>query len=380
MSEKKEKSIIKDLGYSFPQTEMVRLDLPNIRGQRTPVKSDIEKYIGLAGGFDARMYRKPYVARTTADEGRKWLESLPVGKDRDQYNTGFLNTDGVEDGYFRILFDGGHRRQLYTLLLESRGEPVEKATWQCDVYAVDNVQTAHEQFVKIQSELQKSLHTDLLFIHKCYAGVLKDSKEERVINALEKAGLVVSYEEDVIGEKFASDLTRPSISVNGFKTIISNFNGKNFTYVIDAVKILKSAFAGLQGTQARMKLNQYLVYGVAQTLQTIDGQITETDRFNLVLDAVKDWTTSTSTKFNSALASEQKDHLQKAHAQVWGTDKLNMSPYSAGVAVTGIVERFNDANDFFPSLEIDTKTIVANTMSEEKKQKNKKAANLLKVA
>lgn len=377
---KKEKSVIQDLGHAFPKTETVRLDLPNIRGQRTPHKDTIQRYVNLAGGFDARMYRKPYVARTTAEKGREWVNSLPANKDKNQYQTGFLNAEGVEDGFFRVLFDGGHRRQLYILLLESKGQQVENATWECDVYDIDDVKTAHEQFTKIQSELQKSLSTDLLFIHRVYAGVKKGSKDAPIIDALEKAGLVVQHEEDVIGEEFRDDFTKSSISFNGMKHILTQFKDKNFEYVVAAVSILKSALSGLQGNQTRMRLNQYLVYGVAQTLQQINGQLSEADRNSLVLEAMNDWIKSTNDRWESALSEEQKKHLLTAHAKVWGSEKLNMSPHSAGVAVTSVVEKFNEAEKRHPELVLDTRQMVVNTINDEKKAKNKKAASLLKVA
>lgn len=376
----KEKGVIQDLGHAFPKTEKVRLDLPNIRGQRTPHKDTIQKYVNLAGGFDARMYRKPYVARTTAEKGREWVNSLPANKPRTQYATGFLNTEGDEDGFFRVLFDGGHRKQLYTLLLESRGQQVENATWDCDVYDIDEVKTAHEQFTKIQSELQRSLSTDLLFIHRAYAGIQAKSKDESIVEGLKKAGLVVQHEEDVIGEEFIDDFTKPSISFNGMKHILSQFKDKNFEYVVAAVSILKSALSGLQGNQTRMRLNQYLVYGVAQTLQQINGQVSETERNSLVAEAMRDWVTSTNDRWESALSEEQKKHLLIAHAKVWSSDKLNMSPYSAGIAVTGVIEKFNEAEKRHPELVLDTRQMVAVTINEEKKAKNKKTANLLKVA
>lgn len=368
-----------DLGFSFPQTEKVRLDTPNIRGNRTPKSGDIEKYVRLAGGFDARMFRKPYVAKVTAEQGREWINSLPKNKDRSLYETGFLDAEGNEDGYFRLLFDGKHRKELYTKLLLDRGESLDGATWDCDVYMINDVKTAHDQFVKIQSELQKNLHKDLLFIQKVYAGVGKKSAEEKIITHLNKAGLVVAHDDEVVGEEHIDDISKPSISVNGFKTIMANFADKNFVYVEDAVDILKDSLAGYQGAQSRMKLNQYLVYGTAYALQQVNGQVDADSRKKLVKDSITHWV-SEIIGFESARAEEQLDSLKIAHADAWGSSKLNMSPFSSGIAVTQIVENYINLKKVFTEVNLDTKLGIAQTLKEERVARQKKVANLKKAA
>ena len=368
-----------DLGFTFPQTEKVRLDTPNIRGNRTPKEGDIEKYVRLAGGFDARMFRKPYVAKVTAEQGREWINSLPKNKDRSLYETGFLDADGNEDGYFRLLFDGKHRKELYTKLLLERGESLDGATWDCDDYIIDNVKIAHDQFVKIQSELQKNLHKDLLFIQKVYAGVGKKSAEEKVITYLNKAGVVVAHDDEVVGEEHIDDISKPSISVNGFKTIMSGFKDKNFVYVEDAIDILKDALSGYQATKTRMKLNQYLVYGTAFALQQVNGQVDTESRKELVKDSITHWV-SEIIGFESAKAEEQLDSLKVAHADAWGSSKLNLSPYSSGIAVTKIVENYQSLKKVFTEVNLDTALMIAQQLKDEKVAKQKKVNNLKKAA
>jgi len=219
----------------------------------------------------------------------------------------------------------------------------------------------------------------LLFIQKVYAGVGKKSAEEKVITYLNKAGVVVAHDDEVVGEEHIDDISKPSISVNGFKTIMSGFKDKNFVYVEDAIDILKDALSGYQATKTRMKLNQYLVYGTAFALQQVNGQVDTESRKELVKDSITHWV-SEIIGFESAKAEEQLDSLKVAHADAWGSSKLNLSPYSSGIAVTKIVENYQSLKKVFTEVNLDTALMIAQQLKDEKVAKQKKVNNLKKAA
>ena len=182
--------------YQQPETMEVDIDVPNIRGNRTPI--DYMKYLEMQGGFDWSMWRKPYVVEVSAAAGREWVDSLPADK-QSHFEKGFVAIEGY-GMVFRVMFDGGHRRELHKLAF-----PGYK-TWKCDIYKVETVKEAHIQFVKIQSELQRKLHADLLFVQSYYGG---DTRVSKLVDLLKYTGLVVQYEDDVVGEESLNDFSKP---------------------------------------------------------------------------------------------------------------------------------------------------------------------------
>lgn len=303
--------------YQQPETMEVDIDVPNIRGNRTPV--DYMKYLTMQGGFDWSMWRKPYVVEVSAAAGREWVDSLPADK-QSHFEKGFV---AIEDYgmVFRVMFDGGHRRELHKLAF-----PGAK-TWKCDIYKVETVKEAHIQFVKIQSELQRKLHADLLFVQSYYGG---DSRVQKLVDLLKYTGLVVQYEDDVVGEESLSDFSKPAISINGFKKI-KVFDKDSIKLGVD---LMKKTFKVDNESTQRCRINQYLLYAMAGVLDRCKVLgLSTTERAELVQSTLDIW----AKKWDNFSPKTQLQQLEGVHAKVWGSDQVSLSPDSGKTAFQSLV-------------------------------------------
>lgn len=287
-----------------PKSMDVDVNVPNIRGNRTPqINGMLEK------GFDWELWRNPYVIETSAEEGRRWInEKVPEHK-RAEFEKGFV---AIEDyGHvFRMMFDGGHRQAAY-----KKAFPLAQ-TMRCDVYRVKSVETAHLQFVKIQYELQKRLHKDLLFVQSYYGG---DSRINKIIANLKAVGLVVAFEDNVVGEESFGDLSVPAISKNGFEKITAKFDNDTIKNAVDYLKDV----LGFDGTSTtRPRLNQYLVYAVSDVINELKSKnFSSEDIKFLIMGALKPWVAT----WDGTGPIEQKDQLEGLHTLVFQGATLHES-------------------------------------------------------
>lgn len=287
-----------------PTSMDVDVNVPNIRGNRTPnIEGMLEK------GFDWELWRNPYVIETSVEEGRRWIDEKVPSHKQAEFEKGFVAIEGY-GMKFRMMFDGGHRQKMYKLAF-----PLAK-TMRCDVYKVKSVETAHIQFVKIQYELQKRLHKDLLFVQSYYGG---DSRINKTVANLKTVGLVVEHEDNVVGEESIGDLSVPAISKNGFEKITAKFDTDTIKEAVDSLKEV----LGFDGdTTNRPRLNQYLVYAVSDVINELKTKkFSSEDIKFLIISALKPWI----ALWDGTGPTEQKDQLEGLHTLVFQGATLHES-------------------------------------------------------
>ena len=322
--------------YAQPTSAEVDINVPNIKGNRIP--EGWMKYLIQGKGFDWSMWRKPYVIEVPVAEGRRWVDSLPKHRQA-EFEKGFVSIEGY-GMVFRVMFDGGHRRAIYKYVFPNA------TTFLCDIYKVKTVEEAHLQFVKIQFELQKRLHKDILFIQSVYGG---DEKTVLPLRNLETVGLTVVGDdsEDVVPQKFVKDISKPSISRNGFEKICK--------FEIDSIKLavdlVKDALGFNKGLTYRPKLNQYLLYAVVDVVAELKAsRLSETDIATLIKVTLNDWVSI----WDDTGAKAQMEYLEAQHTSFW--NGATMSPTTAGIAFQDLVYKQLgklQTKGLFPGVSID---------------------------
>lgn len=338
--------------YAKPQEDDVDINIPTIRGNRRP--KDWMKYLTKAGGFSWSMWRKPYVARVPIKAFRKWIDSLAKHRQAD-FEGGVISIPG-KGMYGQVMFDGGHRREIHKFVF-----PTEK-TMLCDVYYVDTVEEAHLQFVKIQFELQKRLHRDLLFIQSVLGN---DENAKKVAADLTYTGLVVDHEGTVAPLEDVEDFTKPAISKNGFETICGAFD---IDLIREGVDILKGAI--MKGTQSRrFKFNQYLLYAVVDVLNELkSANATKIERADILSKSLDSWVEHWENEFG---VGTQKEQLESIHTQFW--KGASMSPLTAGIALNDLVDKHLETmRNVYPVLNIDPTVRQANFIKEAADRRQKR--------
>jgi len=359
VKEQKEDVAIKILNPQAQPTSMdVDVNVPNIRGNRTPnITGMLEK------GFDWELWRNPYVIETSVEEGRRWIDEKVPSHKQAEFEKGFVAIEGY-GMKFRMMFDGGHRQKMYKLAF-----PLAK-TMRCDVYKVKSVETAHIQFVKIQYELQKRLHKDLLFVQSYYGG---DSRINRTIANLKAVGLVVQHEDNVVGEESIGDLSVPAISKNGFEKITAKFDTDTIKAAVD---FLKEALGFDEASTAgnRPRLNQYLVYAVSDVINELKTKkFSSEDIKFLVMEALKPWVST----WDGTGPTEQKDQLEGLHTLVFQGATLHES--TTGISFQKLVHDVVLANkDRFAMVNIDPTIRKSALMAEKATRKYNQMQSRLK--
>tara|TARA_A100001515_G_scaffold91921_1_gene73317 strand:+ start:840 stop:1763 length:924 start_codon:yes stop_codon:yes gene_type:complete len=155
-------------------TTNVSVNIDSYLNRKTEAKT-INSYIEARGGFDRGLWQPPLVAE------------LPSGK--------------------RYLFDGDHRRKLWTLAYPQKTDmPVQ-------VVKVKDEEEISRLFVAINKTARKSLTPNEVFVHEVKGNV---GNARNVASVLEECGLSVSLGTKESGS-IVGDINGPEVSISGFQ-------------------------------------------------------------------------------------------------------------------------------------------------------------------
>lgn len=174
----------------------VSVDVDSYLNRKTEART-INKYINARGGFDRGLWQPPLVAK------------LPCGK--------------------HFLFDGDHRRKLWTLAYP------EKTDMPAQIVEVDDKEEISRLFVAINKTARKSLTPNEVFVHEV-RGKVGNARSEASV--LEECGLSVSLGTNEPGS-IVGDENGPEVSIFGFQQGLKK-NGKES--MIYASKVITEVF------------------------------------------------------------------------------------------------------------------------------------------
>ena len=178
------------------KTIEVPVDIDSYLNRKTESQT-INLYLKARNGFDRGLWQPPLVAE------------LPNGK--------------------RYLFDGDHRRKLWTLAYPKNIKmPVQ-------IVQVKDKQEISRLFVAINKTARKALKANEVFVHEVLGG-MGNAKNTAAI--LKQCGLSVSLGTDEAGS-VVGDPTGPQVSIIGFKQGVNEVGKDPMIY---ASKVLKEIF------------------------------------------------------------------------------------------------------------------------------------------
>ena len=279
------------------------------------------------------MWRKPFAVEIEESVARAWLSKQTFDAETSaRFEKGFVN------GKFYLLFDGGHRRGIYTTTFPN------ETHWDCEVYTPDNIEQAHSMFTDMQDRLVSRLSRGVLMFQSLAGG---NPVAKQVDSDLKLAGLVNAANDEAIHPvAYRDDLSRPAIVPNGFVKTTKLNGSRNWLKV--ATDCIVEAFENAIDPNKRMEINQYVYYGVVYSMIN-SPQLASTHK-HLVVDALKDiFRKCIKTKCISA--SQQVTALKLAmFDQLKVVD--NVTPAQSGFAIYSAIVAQNNTEDFVESCSI----------------------------
>ena len=276
-------------------TKNIPIDIPVIFGNRKPIGivSLMERAFEQFSGTDSKfkkeylqnknnkkvkrllfnwnLWRKPFAVEIEESIARAWLSKQTFDTETSaRFEKGFIN------GKFYLLFDGGHRREIYTTAYPN------ETHWDCEVYTPDSIEQSHSMFTDIQDKLMSRLSRGLLMFQSLAGG---DAHAKRVDKDLFSAGLVNQANDEAIHPvAYRDDLSRPAIVPHGFVKTTKLTGSRNYLKV--ATDCIVEAFENAIDPNERFEINQYVYYGVVYSMIN-SPQLANTHK-HLVVDALKE--------------------------------------------------------------------------------------------